>query len=89
MEQYWANRPQVAPFQYSSPSTDQDQDCLSEFDRHRQSLVIQEEGEGWAAELRRYLKDMPSDVSKDTDIVEWWQVFYSLFNYAKTKTNCT
>jgi hypothetical protein len=47
---------------------------LSEFDRHRQSLLMQEEDEGWAAELRRYLKDVPADVTKDTDIVKWWQV---------------
>ncbi|KAG2087432.1 hypothetical protein BD769DRAFT_1306339, partial [Suillus cothurnatus] len=25
----------------------------------------------WAAELQRYLKDMP-DVSKSTDIIDWW-----------------
>jgi len=25
-----------------------------------------------AAELRYYLKDMPADVTKETDIVEWW-----------------
>jgi hypothetical protein len=48
---------------------------LSEFDHHRIMLLSgQEEEEGWQAELRRYLKDMPTDVMKDTDIVEWWQV---------------
>lgn len=48
---------------------------LSDFDRHRRELLHSEEAnEGWQAELRRYLKDLPSDVTKDTDIVEWWQV---------------
>jgi hypothetical protein len=44
------------------------------FDRLRQSLVTQDEDEGWASELRRYLKDMPADVTRDTDILEWWSV---------------
>jgi hypothetical protein len=29
--------------------------------------------EGWALELRQYLKDRPANVKKDTDIVQWWQ----------------
>jgi len=76
MEQYWANGPKAATAQTIHLPTDQD--CqLSEFDRHQQSLVMQEEEDGgWAAELRQYLKDMPANVSKHTDIVEWWQVIY-------------
>lgn len=50
---------------------------MSNFDRHRLSLLAEDE-EGWRAELRRYLKDMPADVTKDSDIVMWWQV--SLFH---------
>lgn len=38
---------------------------------------MRDDDEGWQAELRRYLKDMPADVTKDTDIIKWWQV--SLF----------
>jgi hypothetical protein len=47
---------------------------LSEYDRYRQSLIQKDDNEGWASELRRYLKDRPADVTKDTDIVHWWQV---------------
>jgi hypothetical protein len=47
---------------------------LSEYDQYRQTLVATEDDKGWAAELRHYLKDMPADVTKDTDIIEWWQV---------------
>ena len=71
MEQYWANCPKASMAQTIPLLTGQD--CqLSEFDRHRQSLIMQEEEEheGWAAELHRYLKAMLADVSKDTDIVE-------------------
>jgi hypothetical protein len=49
----------------------------SEYDRHRQTLIAQDE-EGWAAELRRYLGNIPVDITKETDIVEWWQVRISI-----------
>jgi hypothetical protein len=59
----------------AQPAPTTDDSILSEFDRHRLMLLSsQVEGEGWRAELRSYLKDMPADVTKDTDIVEWWQV---------------
>ena len=79
MGQYWATRPKRLPAQTAQSNRQSTPEMvhLSEFDRHRQMLVEQneEEEEGWAAELRRYLKDMPAEVSKETDIVEWWQVF--------------
>ena len=53
--------------------TDNDS-VLSEFDHHHHTLLLGQEGEGWQAELRQYLKDMPTDVTKDTDIMKWWQV---------------
>jgi hypothetical protein len=46
----------------------------SEYDRYRQSLLETDKGEGWSSELRHYLKDRPGDVTKDTDIINWWQV---------------
>ena len=52
-----------------------DESILSEFDRHRLNLLSnQAEDEGWQSEMCRYLKDLPADVTKDTDIVKWWQV---------------
>jgi hypothetical protein len=52
-----------------------DVSIMSEYDQYRLSLVSKgDEEEGWPAELRRYLKDMPANVTKDTDIVKWWQV---------------
>ncbi|KAG1722826.1 uncharacterized protein EDB91DRAFT_1036654, partial [Suillus paluster] len=44
----------------------------SEFDRHHRTLVEQascDHHADWHAELRRYLSDVPDDVSKDTDVV--------------------
>ena len=29
---------------------------------------------GWQAELCRYLKDLPSKIEKQTDIMKWWKV---------------
>ncbi|KAF8664016.1 hypothetical protein AX14_006784 [Amanita brunnescens Koide BX004] len=59
-----------------NPSQDK-QIMLSDFDRHRQSLLDQKGGsttmDTCGAEVRRYLKEVEEDVTKDTDIVKWWQ----------------
>ena len=49
---------------------------LSEYDRYRRTLIDKDDSddEGWASELRRYKNDHPIDVTKDTDIIQWWQV---------------
>ena len=47
---------------------------MSEFDKHRETLLMDDAEEGWASELRRYLGTMQRDVKKDTDLIEWWQV---------------
>jgi hypothetical protein len=56
----------------------------SEFDRHRRMLIEQsrqsETGGGWNAELRRYLSDLPSDITKKTDVVQWWAVCFINYN---------
>jgi hypothetical protein len=48
---------------------------MSEFDRFCQGHVMRDNEEGWAPELCCYLKELPTDVTKDTDIIEWWQVW--------------
>src|SRR6266478_4818492 len=77
MSNYWKNRPQYQPpAPHSSSPTDSELDVsfLSEFDRHRLTLVTQGVDEEWQLELRRYLQDVPTDVTRDTDIVAWWSV---------------
>ena len=76
MERYYRNKQNATPM-LTDPPADNDS-VLSEFDRHRQTLVLGQEGDGWQGELCRYLKDMPANVTKETDIVEWWQVCSSL-----------
>jgi len=56
------------------PAPTQGESVLSEFDRFRLGRVTRDSEEGWASELRRYLKELPADVTKDTDIIKWWQV---------------
>jgi len=56
------------------------QPVLSEFDQYCLGRVTRDSKEGWASELRRYLKDLPANVTKDTDIIEWWQVWLSFPN---------
>jgi hypothetical protein len=87
MEEYWiAHKALVDSGRAPANTIDNDSTVLtvktmeSEYDRHRRMLVQQavyEHNAGWAAELRRYLKDMPDNVSKETDIVQWWVVSLS------------
>ena len=81
MAEYWATRPQAQnalPDTPPSPSTSDHErpaaSFLSEFDRHRLQLILHGNDEEWESELRRYLSDVPADVTRDTDIVKWWQV---------------
>ena len=46
----------------------------SKFDWHCHILIVQQSAQssmagGWAAELCRYLSDLPAEVTKDTDII--------------------
>ena len=49
----------------------------SDFDRHRRLWVTQNansRAEDGVMELRRYLADLPADVTKETNIIDWWVV---------------
>lgn len=84
MEQYYQTRPTASKTTTdgqsndgSDSSSDDDDPNLSlrdDFDKYRRTLLTREEDEGWRSEKRRYLKDMPHDVKRDTDIIYWWQV---------------
>ena len=93
MEEYWKIQPRA---EQTTPSTTHaashnanSTSIMSKFDRHRLSLLTEIE-EGWSAELRRYLKDMPADVMKDTDVVKWWQVrvFITVTSYGSAIVTC-
>lgn len=79
MERYWKDRqmaatpePVLVPHRLPEANSDS---ILSDFDCHCLVLLSSRgEDKGWQAELQRYLKDLPADVTKDTDIVQWWQV---------------
>lgn len=75
MADYYNTRPSLA----ATPVT-ADPDIsitVSDFDKHRESLLSKDAEEGWALELCRYLETIQRDVKKDSDIVEWWQVSIS------------
>jgi hypothetical protein len=79
MAEYYRIRPSVAPSTASASTYNSDFSItISEFDKHRESLLSVDAEEGWASELRRYLGTMQRDIKKDSDIVEWWQVSCSL-----------
>ncbi|KAG6813472.1 hypothetical protein H0H87_009119 [Tephrocybe sp. NHM501043] len=71
MRTYWATRPQAATA--TVPKTQPAMIIVDDFDLHRQTLLTRKDSEGWQAELCQYLKDVPADISRDTDIVEYWQ----------------
>lgn len=87
MEKYWENRPRSTPITTpSTPTNDADSttttvSVMSDFDRYRRTLVAKEDDEGWQSELQRYLKDMPADVTAETDIIHYWQVCHFISFY--------
>jgi hypothetical protein len=71
--------PTIAP---TTITTVQSNSCIvkSEFDGHHHTLVEQASHDhyaNWHAELHHYLGDVPDNVSKDTDVVDWWSVHQS------------
>ena len=81
MAQYYNTRPRATPVQRGTGTQDADDDDTSEFDKHCETLLTANTIEGWVAELHRYLSTMQLDVTKNTDLVEWWQVrhFFRIF----------
>jgi hypothetical protein len=81
MSQYYNTRPRLPPQMKAINPAENDADApvLSEFDKLRETLLTADAEEGWASELRRYTKTMQRDVTKHTDLVEWWQVSRSPF----------
>jgi hypothetical protein len=79
MESYWRAQSD-APCETNGllPSGLQDnggKSIASEYDCLRLSRLLPDnEDNRWEAELCQYLKDFAHDVTKDTDIVLWWQV---------------
>lgn len=72
MERYWKAHPAASTSDVVQPN---DVSILSKFDYHHLTLLSsQDEDGGWQSEMHQYLKDLPADVMKDTDIVKWWQV---------------
>jgi hypothetical protein len=93
MEEYYMTRPGVEPAVALGPTHTNAtstgttvESAMSEFDRFRLGRIMRDNEEGWAPELRRYLKELPVDVTKDTDIIEWWQVwlFFSIMYYIES-----
>lgn len=75
MAEYYSTRPSVKTTPIASDSDPMI--TVSEFDKHRETLLSNDVEEGWVPELRRYLETMQRDIKKDADIVEWWQVSFS------------
>ena len=87
MVRYWEARPEgrveptctnlAANAGHGSDSESDDNDLDRKFAHYRQTLISQDNREGWSAELRCYLNDMPANIDKDMDLVQYWQVSIS------------
>jgi hypothetical protein len=74
MAEYYKNRPTSTALNIDEGNDGEKN--VTYFDKHRKTLLMDDAEEGWASELRRYLDTMQRDVKKDTDLVEWWQVYF-------------
>ena len=85
MDVYYKKCLRAKPAQPPPTQLDVDRERLpvkvlsTKYDRFHQSLLETDDGEGWSSELRHYLNDRPVDVTKDTDIIKWWQDHAALF----------
>lgn len=81
--EYWNNRPWATRANDlngspSPPGSLQEglESLLSKYDWHHQMLISEEVDEEWAAELQHYLKEVSTDITRETDIIKWWSVSY-------------
>jgi hypothetical protein len=86
MEAYWTNKQVDGKTEIGTQATsvDDNVDLETDFDHLHRTLLTQaqtNENGGWEAELWRYLKDIPDDVSKETDVIDWWGVSVTLAWY--------
>src|SRR5258708_2883090 len=85
MDEYYKTQLRAKPVQPPPTPISVDGECApvkvlsSKYDCYHQSLLEMDNGEGWSSELRRYLNNRPGNVTKDTDIVKWWQDHAMLF----------
>ena len=78
MAQYYNQHPVTVP-QQANPTAEVH--VLSEYDKLHETLLTDDAEEGWASRLHHYLYTMQRDMTKETDLVEWWQVGYFLSGY--------
>ncbi len=85
MAQYYKTRPSAVAIVDEAvdvePASNVDR-TLSEYDKLRHTLLSDDADEGWASELRRYLGTIQRDVTKDSDVVKWWQVRVLFTNHS-------
>ena len=84
MQEYWDDKPtpQANMLQTATAVADEGNHATtlaSEYDHHHRALIektatTHADCGGWKHELRSYFSSIPADVSKDTDIIEWWSV---------------
>jgi hypothetical protein len=101
MEYYWKDRPHACGSATTPTSNnacdkkpagndrdESDDDLDLEYEQYRRSIASDGVEEGWSAELRCYLSDMPNNATKDMDLVKYWQVCVYLSYILPFITEC-
>ena len=81
MEEYWDEKKDLSDKPNNKTVMCQDSDNMhlleSDYDCHHLQLIqkaMHINIGGWKEELNWYLKDAPTNITKNTDIVRWWAV---------------
>ena len=83
MAQYYITRSLSQQNNHVAAAAQSEGPVLSDYDKLRHTLLTDDTADGWASELRRYLGTMQRDVTKDTDLVQWWQIVFDSFKLLK------
>ena len=76
MSQYYNTWLPLPPQTNAIISTENGADApvLSKFNKLHKTLLTADAEEDWASKLCCYTSTMQRDVTKHTDLIEWWQV---------------
>jgi hypothetical protein len=74
--------PSAIPVQRGTETQDANDDETSEFDKYCETLLTANAEEHFAAELCHYTSNFQQDVTKNTDLIKWWQIrnFFGIFS---------
>ncbi|KIM61894.1 hypothetical protein SCLCIDRAFT_120712 [Scleroderma citrinum Foug A] len=71
MQAYWKERPEARAQPNSVSKQGLFNTLASDYKQHHHAL-IKKSSMGWSAELHLYLSEIAENVTRDTDVIDWW-----------------